>query len=113
MNEKIESGAGIKIDVVINLLRLGLHVDLELLKSEVYKNVREMAKFSTGSLFSMEPAVMFWEDWKEILQTLNALFFSLKTAPEKSLKIASVQPLEEMMHMQGPCLNAGAKVLFT
>ena len=56
---------------------------------------------------------MFWEDWKEILQTLNALFFSLKTAPEKSLKIASVQPLEEMMHMQGPCLNAGAKVLFT
>lgn len=50
MNEKIESGAGIKIDVVINLLRLGLHVDLELLKSEVYKNVREMAKFSDGIL---------------------------------------------------------------
>lgn len=48
--EKIESKAGNRINVVANLLRLGLHTDLELLKSEVYKNVREMATFSDGIL---------------------------------------------------------------
>ncbi len=35
-----------KVTVVVNLLRLGLHSDLELLKAEVYKNIREMAPFS-------------------------------------------------------------------
>ncbi len=50
IHEKIESTAGNRINVVVNLLRLGLHSDLELLKSEVYKNVREMATFSDGIL---------------------------------------------------------------
>jgi len=35
-----------KVDVVVNLLSLGLHADLEILKAEVYKNIREMAPFS-------------------------------------------------------------------
>lgn len=35
-----------KVSVVVNLLRLGLHADLELLKAEVYRNIREMAPFS-------------------------------------------------------------------
>lgn len=48
--KKIESKAEERIDVVVNLLRLGLHADLELLKSEVYKNIREMAAFSDGIL---------------------------------------------------------------
>lgn len=47
---KIESRAGNRIIVVVNLLRLGLHADLELLKSEVYSNIREMASFSDGIL---------------------------------------------------------------
>ncbi|MDI9394837.1 MAG: DUF1638 domain-containing protein [Euryarchaeota archaeon] len=50
IHEKIESKAGNKINVVANLMRPGLHSDLELLKSEVYKNVREMATFSDGIL---------------------------------------------------------------
>lgn len=50
IHKKIESKARERINVVVNLLRLGLHADLELLKSEVYKNVREMATFSDGIL---------------------------------------------------------------
>jgi hypothetical protein len=52
--EKIESKAGKRVgkrvSVVINLLRLGLHGDLELLKSEVYRNIREMVQFFDGIL---------------------------------------------------------------
>ena len=35
-----------KVSVVVNLLRQDLHSDLELLKADVYKNIREMAPFS-------------------------------------------------------------------
>jgi len=35
-----------RVSVVVNLLSLGLHADLEILKDEVYKNIREMASFS-------------------------------------------------------------------
>lgn len=49
-SKNIKSKAVKKIDVVVNLLRLGLHADLDMLKSEVYKNIREMAAFSDGIL---------------------------------------------------------------
>lgn len=39
-----------KVTVVVNLLKVGLHSDLELLKAEVYKNVREMTSFSDSIL---------------------------------------------------------------
>jgi len=38
------------ITVVANILRLGLHVDCDLLKSEIYRNMKEMADFSDGIL---------------------------------------------------------------
>lgn len=50
LGEKMNARAGQRISVVVNLLRLGLHADLELLKSEVYRNIREMAEFSDGIL---------------------------------------------------------------
>jgi len=46
MHEKRKLMEKKKVSVVVNLLRLGLHSDLELLKAEVYKNIREMAPFS-------------------------------------------------------------------
>lgn len=49
-SKKIKSKEVKRVDVVVNLLRLGLHADLEMLKSEVYKNIREMAAFSDGIL---------------------------------------------------------------
>ena len=39
-----------KVTVVVNLLRLGLHSDLEQLKAKVYENIREMAYFSDNIL---------------------------------------------------------------
>lgn len=35
-----------KVSVVVNLLSLSLHADIEILKAEVYRNIREMAPFS-------------------------------------------------------------------
>jgi len=36
--------------VVVNVLKMVLHSDAELLKDEVYKNIREMSRFSNGIL---------------------------------------------------------------
>lgn len=36
--------------VIASVLRRGLHTDIELLKSEVYRNIREMSSFSDGIL---------------------------------------------------------------
>ena len=38
------------ITVVVNILKLGLHADCDLLKSEIYRNMKEMADFSDGIL---------------------------------------------------------------
>ncbi len=35
-----------KVTVVVNVLKMGLHMDNELLKGEVYRNIREMSGFS-------------------------------------------------------------------
>jgi Protein of unknown function (DUF1638). len=39
-----------KTTVVVNALKLGLHADCELLRSEIYQNIRKMAAFSDGIL---------------------------------------------------------------
>jgi hypothetical protein len=36
--------------LVVNILKFGLHVDCEFLRYEIYRNIREMAKFSDGIL---------------------------------------------------------------
>ncbi len=35
-----------KITVIINMLKMGLHIDNELLRAEVYRNIKEMSHFS-------------------------------------------------------------------
>ena len=35
-----------KVTVVANMLKMGLHMDVKLLKAEVYRNIREMSRFS-------------------------------------------------------------------
>ncbi|WP_440955797.1 DUF1638 domain-containing protein [Methanosarcina sp. Mfa9] len=50
IHEKRKLKAAQKVTVVVNLLRLGLHDDLDLLKSEVYGKIKEMAPFSDGIL---------------------------------------------------------------
>ncbi len=39
-----------KPTVVVNTLKLGLHADCELLRSEIYQNIKKMAAFSDGIL---------------------------------------------------------------
>lgn len=39
-----------KTTIVVNTLKLGLHTDCELLRSEIYQNIRKMATFSDGIL---------------------------------------------------------------
>ncbi|WP_292391402.1 DUF1638 domain-containing protein [Methanosarcina sp. UBA5] len=39
-----------KTIVVVNILKLGLHADCQLLRSEIYQNIRKMAAFSDGIL---------------------------------------------------------------
>ncbi|PWB54840.1 MAG: hypothetical protein C3F06_03450 [Candidatus Methanoperedenaceae archaeon] len=39
-----------KVTVIVNVLKRGLHADNDLLKSEVYKNIKEMSGFSDGIL---------------------------------------------------------------
>lgn len=50
ISEKKELIETKKVTVVVNLLRLGLHSDLEQLKAKVYENIREMASFSDNIL---------------------------------------------------------------
>ena len=49
-HERMKLKTAQKVTVVVNLLRLGLHDDLDILRSEVYKNIKEMASFSDGVL---------------------------------------------------------------
>ncbi len=43
---KLENMHKNKVTVVANMLKMGLHIDNELLKAEVYRNIREMSRFS-------------------------------------------------------------------
>ncbi|MGB9929120.1 MAG: hypothetical protein ACPK85_12060 [Methanosarcina sp.] len=48
-HEDMKLRAAHRVTVVVNLLRRGLHDDLEILKSEVYENIEEMASSQTES----------------------------------------------------------------
>ncbi|MCX9012932.1 MAG: DUF1638 domain-containing protein [Candidatus Methanoperedens sp.] len=43
---KLENRHKTKVTVVANVLKMGLHIDNELLRAEVYRNIREMSRFS-------------------------------------------------------------------
>lgn len=60
--------------MIVNLLRLDLHTNLELLKPEVYRNIREMAPFSNGTLIFYGICRNILRNLEEDLQTLDALF---------------------------------------
>ncbi len=46
IQRKLENMHKMKVTVVANVLKMGLHIDVELLKTEVYRNIREMSRFS-------------------------------------------------------------------
>ena len=59
------------ITVVVNILKLGLHADCDLLKSEIYRNMKEMADFSDGIL-------IFYGNCGRPLRGLEAEFKDIK-----------------------------------
>ncbi len=46
IRRKLENQHKTKVTIVANMLKMGLHIDVELLKAEVYRNIREMSRFS-------------------------------------------------------------------
>jgi hypothetical protein len=46
IREILENRHKAKVTVVANMLKMGLHIDIELLKAEVYRNITEMSRFS-------------------------------------------------------------------
>ncbi len=50
IHRKLQNQHDKKVTVVASVLRRGLHADIELLKSEVYRNISEMSRFSDGIL---------------------------------------------------------------
>ncbi len=46
IRRKLENRHKTRVTVVANVLKMGLHIDNELLKAEVYRNIREMSRFS-------------------------------------------------------------------
>lgn len=67
-----------QVSVVVNLLRLGLHADLELLKAEVYRNIREMAPFSDKILIFYGTCGHTFEKLEEDFADLRCPLFFLK-----------------------------------
>ncbi len=46
IRRKLENSHKTKVTVVVNMLKMGLHRNVELLKAEVYRNIGEMSHFS-------------------------------------------------------------------
>lgn len=67
-----------KVSVVVNLLSLNLHVDLEILKAEVYRNVRAMASFSDRILIFYGTCGRALGKLEEDLSDLECQLFFLK-----------------------------------
>jgi Protein of unknown function (DUF1638). len=67
-----------EINVVVNILSLSLHADLEILKTEVYRNIREMASFSDRILIFYGVCGHALGKLEEDLSDLKCQLFFLK-----------------------------------
>lgn len=71
---------------VVNLLSLGLHVNLEVLKDEMYRNIREMASFSNRILIFYGTCGHTLEKLEEDLSNLECPLFFLKDRNGETLE---------------------------
>lgn len=84
--EKLKLKEKSQLTLVVNRLRLGLHVDLELLKSEVYKNIREMAPFSDGILLFYGTCGHALGNLKNDFSKLNCPLYFLKDSQGETVE---------------------------
>jgi hypothetical protein len=83
IHEKIKLKAAQRVTVVVNLLRLGLHDDIAILKSEVYKNIKEMSSFSDGILLFYCSCGGAFESLEEDFSELECPLYWLKDGNEE------------------------------
>jgi hypothetical protein len=83
IHEKMKLKAAHRVTVVINLLRLGLHDDLDILKSEVYENIKEMASFSDGILLFYCSCGEAFESLEEDFSGFDCPLYRLKDENEE------------------------------
>lgn len=82
-HEDMKLRAAHRVTVVVNLLRLGLHDDLEILKSEVYENIKEMAQFSEGILLFYCKCGEAFESLEKDFSGLDCPLYRLKDENEE------------------------------
>ncbi|WP_292388566.1 DUF1638 domain-containing protein [Methanosarcina sp. UBA5] len=75
-----------EVSVVVNLLSLGLHADLEILKTEVYRNIREMSLFSDRILIFYGTCEHAPGKLEEDLSDLECPLFFLKRPKRRNYK---------------------------
>jgi hypothetical protein len=78
IHEKMKLNAAHRVTVVVNILRLGLHDDFNILKSEVYGNMKEMASFSDGILLFYCSCGEAFESLKEKFSEFDFPLYYLK-----------------------------------
>jgi hypothetical protein len=83
IHEKLKFKEAHRVTVVVNLLRLGLHDDLDILRSEVYKNIKEMASFSDGILLFYCSCGEAFENLEEDFSGFDCPLYRLKDGNEE------------------------------
>jgi len=77
---------GEEVSIVVNLLSLDLHADLDILKTEVYRNIREMSLFSDGILIFYGICGRALGKLEEDLADLKCPLFFLKDRDGKNIE---------------------------
>jgi hypothetical protein len=83
IHENMKLKAAHRVTVVVNLLRLGLHDDFDILKAEVYKNIKEMASFSDGILLFYCSCGEAFESLEEDFSGFACPLYRLKDGDEE------------------------------
>ena len=106
ISEKRELIEQKKVTVVVNLLRLGLHSDLEQLKAKVYENIREMAYFSDNILIFYGSCGHTFGKLEEDFAGLRCPLSLLKDKGGEMIEDCISLALGEMKLMPGACSNS-------
>jgi hypothetical protein len=75
---KLQTQQHQKVTVIVNVLKRGLHADNDLLKSEVYRNIKEMSGFSDGILIFYGTCGHSLKNLENEFKDLECTFYFLK-----------------------------------
>jgi hypothetical protein len=78
IHTKLQTRQHQKVTVIVNVLKRGLHADNDLLKSEVYKNIKEMSGFSDGILIFYGTCGHSLKNLENEFKDMGCTFYFLK-----------------------------------